>query len=90
MNTGALMIPTMFSWRCKCGTRLKVVAEVDETQRTATAVATCPSCGDKQTIHAQRIISITTDKGENTPRLSDYRRAGSARKPNAELHDASP
>jgi hypothetical protein len=62
------MITIVATWRCKCGVSVKVVAEADEQKPTSTVVATCPDCGDKQTVHAYRIISVTNDKGEDVLR----------------------
>ena len=53
------------SWRCKCGTFVKVVAEADS-NRTARQTASCPSCGDAQVIYVDKIISVVGEESEIT------------------------
>ena len=65
------MMMTVATWRCKCGTRVKVMAKTDQKDRTVSKLpAACPDCGDMQTVYAHRIVKITTDKSglANRPR----------------------
>jgi hypothetical protein len=52
------------TWRCKCGTRIKVLGAVDKDHPRATVVAECPTCGDKQVIYAARILFVTQETNE--------------------------
>ena len=54
------MARTVALWRCKCGTRVKVVAETDSTP-SATQTISCPTCRDPHSINAAKIISVTKD-----------------------------
>jgi len=47
-------------WRCKCGTGIKVVAEIDSSPP-AKQSASCPKCHALHAVHADRIITITED-----------------------------
>jgi hypothetical protein len=42
-----------------------IVAERDPGKPTATVTVACPECGDAQVINAQRMISITHEKGND-------------------------
>ena len=55
------IMTTVSSWRCKCGTRIKVVGERDRTQEPNRIPAACPKCGDKQVIYTDRILSVEED-----------------------------
>jgi hypothetical protein len=55
------MVGIIASWRCKCGIRVKVLAEADPSQPPAKQVATCPNCGESQAIQADKIVSVTED-----------------------------
>ena len=57
-------------WLCKCGIRLKVVAESDFSPASATTTALCPKCGDPQPVHADKIISVTEDTSDRSPALA--------------------
>src|SRR5262249_50308158 len=48
-------------WRCECGTRLKIITEIDSTTSTRQTVS-CPRCRNTKTINAERIITVTEDK----------------------------
>ena len=62
------MIMTVATWRCKCGARLKVVAEIEkERPISATVPASCPDCGDKQAIYAHRIVALSVEKEDVSP-----------------------
>ena len=61
------MVGIVASWRCKCGTRVKVIAEADSTPASATKIRSCPSCGRRHPIHADKIISVTEDMSEGSP-----------------------
>jgi len=61
------MVEIVASWRCKCGIRVKVVAEADSTAASATKIASCPSCGHRHPIYADKIISVTEDTSEGSP-----------------------
>jgi len=52
------MVGIVALWRCKCGMRVKVVAEADSNRPLATQVALCPKCGEPRFIHAEKIISV--------------------------------
>jgi hypothetical protein len=54
------------SFTCKCGVRVMIVAERDLDKPTATLRVACPECGDAQMIDADRMISITREKGATT------------------------
>jgi len=56
------MMNSVSTWRCKCGVRIKVVAEAHENKPAATQTAVCPSCGDEQAVYGEKIISITAEK----------------------------
>jgi hypothetical protein len=59
------MIATIATWRCRCGTLVKVKAEVDRNRPiTYTVPASCPTCGDQQAIYAHRIVEVTGEKEE--------------------------
>ena len=55
------MVGVVASWRCKCGIRVKVLAEVDPSQPPATQIASCPKCGDSQSVEGDKIVSVTED-----------------------------
>jgi hypothetical protein len=61
------MVAKVALWRCKCGTRVKVVAVVNSDQLPAVQMASCPKCGDRQTIQANKIKSVTEDKSDIQP-----------------------
>jgi hypothetical protein len=54
----------VFSWRCKCGVRVKVVGETDSDNPTAKTTVICPSCADEQIIGASKVLSVTKDEDE--------------------------
>jgi len=54
------------TWRCKCGATIKVIAEFDMATVHPTLFAACPDCGDRQMIYGDRIISVTSEKPENS------------------------
>jgi hypothetical protein len=58
------MIHSVSIWRCKCGARINVLGEADQNQPLATAVAECPTCGDRQVICGARILSVTQETDE--------------------------
>jgi len=49
---------TVSTWRCRCGTHIKVVGERDRTKEPNRTIAACPKCGDKQLIYTDRILSV--------------------------------
>jgi hypothetical protein len=57
------MITSVASWRCRCGVSVKIVTEVELTRMTEAnrLEASCPNCGDKQTIYGHRIIAATIE-----------------------------
>ena len=59
------MITIVSTWHCKCGARVMIVAERDQDKPTATVTVACPECGQAQVIDADRIISITHEKGDD-------------------------
>src|SRR5262245_33661546 len=62
-----MMVGIVASWRCKCGTRVRVIAEADSTPASATKIASCPSCGHRHPIRADKIISVMEDMSEGSP-----------------------
>jgi hypothetical protein len=60
------MITIVATWRCKCGTRVKVIAETDRAKPTATVIAACPDCGDEQEVYAHRVISVVSEADATT------------------------
>jgi hypothetical protein len=58
------MINAVFSWRCKCGLRIKVVGEIDRDNPTAKSKVKCPRCNFEQIIAASRVLSVTRDQDE--------------------------
>ncbi|HLH30014.1 MAG TPA: hypothetical protein VKY31_02350 [Terriglobia bacterium] len=56
------MIKTVATWRCKCGTSIKVVGEVPRDKPHTTQKAACPKCGESQSVYAETIHSITIEK----------------------------
>lgn len=56
------MITAVSTWKCKCGTRIKVIGETPKDRPSATQVVACPACGDKQTIYGAQILSVTSEK----------------------------
>jgi hypothetical protein len=53
---------TVSTWRCQCGITIKVVGECDgQSKPPPTQVATCPKCGNRQNVHADKIIAVTDD-----------------------------
>jgi hypothetical protein len=51
------MVGIVAVWRCKCGLRVKVVAEADTHQPPSReVVASCPKCGEPRILHA---VSVT-------------------------------
>jgi hypothetical protein len=59
------------TWRCKCGVTVKVATETDADgiHDDVRVEAECPICGDKQLVHAYRIIGITAyiNSGDKMP-----------------------
>ena len=53
-------------WRCKCGTRAKVVAEAGSSP-SAEQMALCPKCRAPHAVHADKIISVTEETFERSP-----------------------
>ena len=53
-------------WRCKCGTRAKVVAETGSSP-SAEQMALCPKCRAPHAVHADKIISVTEEIFERSP-----------------------
>jgi len=62
-----MMVGKVVLWRCKCGTRVKVLAEAYINQPPATQIAACPACGEPHTVQADKIISVTEDKPDVSP-----------------------
>jgi DNA-directed RNA polymerase subunit RPC12/RpoP len=55
------MITTISTWRCRCGTRVKVIGQTPKDKPSATQYAACPTCGDKQIIYGETIVSVSTE-----------------------------
>src|SRR5262249_41063328 len=62
----AVMTRMVGLWRCKCGTRAKVVAEAGSS-RSAEQMALCPKCRAPHAVHADKIISVTEETFERRP-----------------------
>src|SRR5262249_32224080 len=60
-------------WRCKCGTGIKVIAEIDSSPP-AKQTASCPKCYALHAVHADRIITITEDTYDLGPLLFRVRK----------------
>jgi hypothetical protein len=56
------MIPTVSTWRCKCGASVRVTGECPKDKPTASQSAACPKCGYTQTIFGETILSITLEE----------------------------
>jgi len=60
------MARTVALWRCKCGTRAKVVAEAGSSP-SAEQIVLCPKCRIPHAVHADKIISVTEETFERSP-----------------------
>lgn len=62
------MTTSVSTWRCKCGVRIKVVAEMDIAEMDiadeTTIVVKCPRCGEAQVISAERLVAVSTDSDD--------------------------
>lgn len=56
------MSVTVSNWLCRCGMRIKVVAETSGENRSVTVMVACPKCGDEQTVYGDKLISVTAEK----------------------------
>jgi len=67
-----MMPPTMkvFTWRCTCGIRIKVLADLDTDAVTAKSIVKCPRCNDQQTVTASKVISVVQDYEAVRPKAS--------------------
>jgi hypothetical protein len=67
-----MMMPVMkiFTWRCKCGIRIKVLADSDNETSMVESIINCPRCNDPQAVKASNVISVTQDR-EETIRPTD-------------------
>ena len=54
----------VFSWRCKCGVRVKAVGETDPDNPLAQCTVQCPDCREEQTLSASKIVSVTNERDE--------------------------
>ena len=61
------MVGIVASWRCKCGVRVKVLAEADPSQPPARQIAVCPNCGESQPIQGDKIVSVTQETADISP-----------------------
>ena len=67
----AACMPKMVShWRCKCGVRIKVVAEMATEKLPEPVSVACPKCGDVHTIYAEKVISITAETASHAGSIS--------------------
>jgi hypothetical protein len=55
----AMTTTAIATWLCKCGVTVKVKTEAKRTQPMITVQATCPNCGDQQTVYGHHIVSVT-------------------------------
>jgi len=78
------MVGTIASWRCKCGIRVKVLAEADLSQSPATQVALCSNCGESQTVQGDMIVSVTEGIPDTSPALELMHGSGSSVSPCSE------
>ncbi len=62
----AVMARTVALWRCKCGTRAKVMAEAGSSP-SAEQIVLCPKCRAPHAVHADKIISVTEETFERSP-----------------------
>ena len=61
-----MIINTIATWQCKCGTKVKVIAETDYEQQQICntsaccpmTAASCPQCGNEIQICADRIHGV--------------------------------
>ena len=58
------MVGIIAWWRCKCGIRVKALAEADPSQPLATQIAWCPKCGESQTVQGDKVVSVAEDISE--------------------------
>src|SRR5262249_20584755 len=65
-----MMVGIIASWRCKCGIRVKVLAEADPSQPPATQPVACPRCGESQAIQGDKIVSVTEDTADSSAAVS--------------------
>jgi hypothetical protein len=65
------MIHSVSVWRCKCGVRVKVVAELDENKLRATAFTSCPNCNEPHMMNANRIVLVSHQTIETLPDASE-------------------
>jgi hypothetical protein len=64
------MVTAVFSWRCKCGIRVKVIGETEGDNRTARTAVKCPGCDEEQILRASRVISVLQENEEPySPRI---------------------
>src|SRR5262249_26236469 len=59
-----MMVGIIAWWRCKCGIRVKALAEADPSQPLATQIAWCPNCGESQTVQGDKVVSVAEDISE--------------------------
>jgi hypothetical protein len=52
---------TVATWRCGCGTAVKVTGETDRTRPVSPQTAACPKCGLTQVVYVDVIISVAED-----------------------------
>jgi len=57
-------------WRCKCGVRITVVAEMAMEELPEPVSVACPKCGDAHTIDADKVISIIAERASRAGSLS--------------------
>jgi len=63
-----LMIRAVFSWRCRCGVRVKVIGETEQQNSMAESVVKCPRCSNEQIIGTSKVISVIQEQ-EGNPSL---------------------
>src|SRR5262249_40660231 len=62
----AVMSRIVALWRCKCGTRAKVVGE-GGSRPSAKQMGFCPKCRAPPGLNAEKIISVTEETFERSP-----------------------
>jgi hypothetical protein len=59
-----LMVRAVFTWRCKCGVRVKVIGETNQKNPMTTSAVKCPACGEEQIIVASKVFSVSEERDE--------------------------
>jgi hypothetical protein len=60
-NHPSCMSLVISNWRCRCGIRIKLVAEMTATNPAATIAVACPMCEDERVVCADKVISVMAE-----------------------------